>query len=105
MTSGRRSRSSPPRSPDRRAPTWGSGPMPRAEQSRRAHDPFKAVFVISVAAELAGVHPDLPPRSPDRRAPTWGSGPMPRAEQSRRAHDPFKAVFVISVAAELAGVH
>jgi len=31
--------------------------MPRAEQSRRAHDPFKAVFVISVAAELAGVHP------------------------------------------------
>jgi len=31
--------------------------MARAESSTRAHDPFKAVFVISVAAELAGVHP------------------------------------------------
>jgi MerR family transcriptional regulator, heat shock protein HspR len=31
--------------------------MPRAEPLRRAHDPFQAVFVISVAAELAGVHP------------------------------------------------
>jgi len=31
--------------------------MARAESSKRAHDPFKAVFVISVAAELAGVHP------------------------------------------------
>ena len=26
-------------------------------ESKRAHDPMKAVFVISVAAELAGVHP------------------------------------------------
>jgi MerR family transcriptional regulator/heat shock protein HspR len=26
-------------------------------ETRRAHDPLKAVFVISVAAELAGVHP------------------------------------------------
>jgi len=31
--------------------------MPRPDAPRRAHDPFKAVFVISVAAELAGVHP------------------------------------------------
>ncbi len=27
------------------------------ETKRRPHDPLKAVFVISVAAELAGVHP------------------------------------------------
>jgi MerR family transcriptional regulator/heat shock protein HspR len=27
------------------------------ESKRRPHDPLKAVFVISVAAELAGVHP------------------------------------------------
>src|SRR5581483_10826104 len=26
-------------------------------ETKRAHDPLKAVFVISVAAELAGVHP------------------------------------------------
>ncbi len=31
--------------------------MPKADQPTRAHDPFKAVFVISVAADLAGVHP------------------------------------------------
>jgi MerR family transcriptional regulator, heat shock protein HspR len=31
--------------------------MPKADPSTRAHDPFKAVFVISVAADLAGVHP------------------------------------------------
>jgi len=31
--------------------------MPRPDSARRAHDPFQAVFVISVAAELAGVHP------------------------------------------------
>ena len=31
--------------------------MPKADPSTRAHDPLKAVFVISVAADLAGVHP------------------------------------------------
>jgi len=31
--------------------------MPKADPSARTHDPFKAVFVISVAADLAGVHP------------------------------------------------
>ena len=31
--------------------------MPKADPLTRAHDPLKAVFVISVAADLAGVHP------------------------------------------------
>ena len=31
--------------------------MARPDPATRAHDPFRAVFVISVAAELAGVHP------------------------------------------------
>ena len=31
--------------------------MAESDHQRRTHDSFKAVFVISVAAELAGVHP------------------------------------------------
>src|SRR6516225_4757649 len=57
MRSAKRSKSSPRPRWSRRGPTSGSGSMPKADPSARTHDPFKAVFVISVAADLAGVHP------------------------------------------------